>query len=578
MVTTVPNETALLYKKSGCFETIQYHKLKQSVEDVADNLRTSGIGKGDSVGIFSVNRPEWAIADLAILKIGGIVVPIYPTLPPVYVKYIINDSKMKLIFVDNEELYSIIESVRAETPLLSNIILFDDAEIRDGKNYMRFTDRQSAASSVNDKDDEVSGDDIATVVYTSGTTGEPKGVMLTHKNIISNAISAKNRFELTSRDVALSYLPLSHMFERTCGYYAILFSGGSIGYAENLTTMVDDLELVRPTMLLVVPRVLEKAYNKVITQVDEGSSLKKFLVYAAVKNLNNYVNLKYKSIKTSFWLRLKCVFYNSFIASKFIKIGGGKLRILASGGAPLDRRIAKIYHILGFNIIEGYGLTETSPIVSCLSMKDKRFGTVGKPLEDVNVKIGDDKEILVQGPNVMRGYLNKPEETAEAIDPDGWFHTGDQGRFDEDGNLIITGRIKELICTSYGKIIASAPIEAKITRSGYISQVVLCGDNKKYLVALIVPDRESIEHYARKCNMNCDDYVLFLKNEKTIDLISAEVKKATADLPSYERVMKFTLIPDEFTVENGMLTPTLKLKRNKIIEEHNDLIESLYGE
>ena len=574
-----PKKRALMYKGEGKkYEAISYGEVDESVTNVAAFLTTLGVEKGDAIAIFSNNRPEWAIADLAVLKRGGIVVAIYPTLPPSQVKYVVNDSRMKLIFVENARLFSIIEGVRTESPRLEKVILFDDSGIAGEKEYVRFEEMKRRRPEVADEGEDVSGTDVATIVYTSGTTGEPKGVVLTHGNIVSNTLSIVKRCRVTHEDVVVSYLPLSHMFERTCGYYAMLFCGASIAFAEDLSTLAEDVATIRPTVLLAVPRVIEKAYDTVVKQVEGSSPLKRLLVSFAIKNLNRYANLTYRGMRVPVGLRAKCAVCNTFVASAFRKIAGGRLRIIASGGAPLDQKIAKVLHILGFNLMEGYGLTETSPIVCCHTLDDRKLGTVGKPLDGIDVVIGENDEILVKGPNVMRGYLNKPDETADVIDEDGWFHTGDRGRLDEDGNLIITGRIKELIVTSYGKNVASASIEAQITKSRYVAQAVLYGDKKKYIVALIVPDREGLRSYAQERGIDFDSFSELLEKDEIREVIRHDIEEATADLAPYEKIKAFALIPEEFTVENGMLTPTLKLRRNRIFEKYRQEVDGMYGQ
>jgi len=576
VATRYPNKTALMYKKQGRYSGITYKELRDSVEAVAASIQKLGISNGDTVGIFSYNRPEWAIADLAILKLGGVIVPIYYTLPSSYVKYIMNDSRIKLIFVENAELFSLIESIRNETPDLEKVVLVDDSRISGEKDFLKFDDMKKREYRTLDEGAVVSGNDPATIVYTSGTTGEPKGAILTHGNIVSNALSAINRFGVTSQDVIVSYLPLSHLFERTCGYYTILFAGGTIGYAENLSTVARAVAEIRPTLLIAVPRIIEKVYDESVEKVEKSSFIKRVLLFSAIKNLNRYANLKYKKLKISLGLRMKCGIYNTIVASKFRKLAGGRLRLIASGGAPLNPQIAKVLYILGFNIVEGYGLTETSPMVCSNTVEENRLGTVGKPFDGVEVKIGDNDEILVKGPNVMRGYLNKPEETRRAIDNDGWFHTGDQGRFDEYGNLIVTGRIKEIIVTSYGKNIAPAPIEMKISGSRYIEQVRLCGNKRNCIVALVVPNRESVEHYAREKKLSFESYPALLEMDEIKELINHEIEETTADLASYERVKAFALLSEGFTVENGMLTPSLKLRREEIGKRYAGLIDTIY--
>ncbi|MDD4856767.1 MAG: AMP-dependent synthetase/ligase, partial [Candidatus Krumholzibacteria bacterium] len=411
---------------------------------------------------------------------------------------------------------------------------------------------------------------------TSGTTGAPKGVVLSHGNITFNAFSALRRFKVTSDDTFLSFLPLCHMIGRTCGYYSMLFAGATIAYAEGISTIVSDVQKIRPTIIIVVPRIVEKIYEAVEQKVMEAPLIRRRLVFAALRSLNERANRLYRGEKVPLSLRVRCALYDRLVASKFRKIAGGRLRLLVSGGAPLDRKLAKTLHVLGFNIIEGYGLTETAPIVCVTTLEDICLGTVGKPLDGVDVKIGESDEILVRGPNLMCGYFNMPEETAKAIDGDGWFHTGDQGRFDARGNLVITGRLKELIVTSYGKKVAPAPIEAEIIRSPYIDQVLLYGDNRKFIAALVVPRREMIERYAREKGIAAADYAELLARRGIRDLIAQEVERATAELAPFEKVRAFELLAEGFTVENELLTPTLKLRRKKIVERYGNAIDALY--
>jgi long-chain acyl-CoA synthetase len=405
----------------------------------------------------------------------------------------------------------------------------------------------------------------------------PKGVVLTHGNIVSNALSAIKKYDLAADDVVLSYLPLAHMFERTCGYYTMVFTGGRIGYAENLTTVAEDAEEIRPTVVLAVPRVIEKVHDTAVRKVESRSAFMQHLVTFAVRNLNEYANLRYRNERIPLWLKLKCAISRARVASKFKKLGGGRIRLIVSGGAPLNRKIAKMFYILGFNIVEGYGLTETSPVVTCNGVEDNRLGTVGRPFEGVQVRIGEDDEILVKGPNVMKCYFKRSEETARVIDQDGWFHTGDQGRFDDAGNLIISGRIKELIVTSGGKKIIPSPIEARICMSPHIDQAMLCGDRRNYLVAILSLKRESIEQYAAKKSISSESYPSLLRTEEIRELIRDEIREATGELASYERVKAFALVDEEFSIENELLTATLKLRRGKVMDTYSNLIDAMYS-
>lgn len=516
------------------------------------------------------------MADLAILKLGGIVVPIYHNLPDCLVKYIVNDSKTKLLFVENAQLFALVSNIRNEMPGLGKIIVFDNSGISDNSEFLRFNDLKNSSYEVTDKVPEISRNDIATFVYTSGTTGEPKGVILTHNNIISNVLPAIKRFKINSKDIFISFLPLCHMFERTSGYYSMLFAGATIAYVESLATVILDVKKVRPTVLIAVPRILEKVYEEVARKVAAGSVIQRKLVSGTIRNINQYNNLKNRKRKISLWLIMKRWFYKVLVIAKFKKIAGGRLRVVVSGSASLNKKIAKIFYSFGFNIMEGYGLTETSPIVSSNSFEENRFGTVGKPFENVMVKIGENDEILVKGPNLMVGYLNKPEEAKKVIDNEGWFHTGNQGKFDKYSNLIITGRIKELIVTSYGKNIAPAPIEQKLSESKYIEQIMLYGDKKKCIVALIVPKRKSIENYGKENDIRFSSYAALLHTAEINKLIAKEIEKSNDCFATYEQVKSFALLAENFTVENGLLTPTLKVRRKEIVKKYYDLIESLY--
>ncbi len=574
-----PSRIALMYKQDGKYVNITYQQLSDYVDAVAFNLKKLGINRGDSVGIYSYNRPEWVMTDLAVLKLGGVVVPIYHVMTPFYIKYMINDAKIKLLFVENAALYQKLESIQSEVPILKNVALFDPSGMNNNKTYLKFDDIKKVPDTTLQTSgftSQVLADDIATIVYTSGTTGEPKGVVLTHYNIVSNALAGIERFSVNENDVMLSYLPLSHMFERTGGYYVMMFSGGAIGYAENFSTIVLDIGEVQPTILVALPRVLEKAYETAVQKVASGPWIQRKLVTSAIKNLNRYYNLNYKKKPIPRILKIKCNIYDKLVASKFRKIAGGRLRVMVSGGAPLNKQIAKIYHILGLNICEGYGLTETAPVISSTFIDDNRLGTVGKPFPDVQIKIGDNQEILVKGPNLMLGYHNKPDETRKAIDQGGWFHTGDQGKLDKDGNLIITGRIKELIVTSYGKNIPPIPIEEKICRCGYIEQVMLYGDKKNFIVALVVPNKKLIEYYARSNKISCENYTELCASNDIKTFLTNEIENATTDLAPYEKIKAFTIIPEGFNIDNGMLTPTLKLRRNKVLEKYKPLIEAMY--
>lgn len=586
------DKPALRFKGAdGEYRSVSYRDLAAAVDRLTASLRRLGVGKGDRVAIFAYHGPEWVMADLASLELGAVIVPLYHTLSPAAAKYILNDSTCKLVFVENKQLLDVIESIRGEVPSLEHVVVFDETGIESGGAYLKFSELEAprgveapgarsgstGAESAGGALPPVSSGDPATIVYTSGTTGSPKGVVLSHGNIVFDAFAAVRRFEVVPDDVFISFLPLCHMFERTCGYYTMLFAGATIGYAEGVSTIVSDVQKIRPTIIIVVPRIVEKIYEAVERKVTEAPLFRRSLVYSAVKCLNERVNRLYRGEPVPLHLRLRSALCDRFVAAKFRQIAGGRLRLLVSGGAPLDRKLAKTLRVLGFNIVEGYGLTETAPIVCTGALDGHRLGTVGKPLDGVELKIGEWDEILVRGPNLMCGYFNLPDETAKAIDGEGWFHTGDQGRLDERGNLVITGRLKELIVTSYGKKVAPVPIEAEIAKSPYVDQVVLFGDNRKFIVALVVPLRDAIERHAREKGISAGDYPALLARREISDLIAAEIERSTVDLTPFEKVRAFQLLPDGFTVANELLTPTLKLRRKKIVERHRDAIDALYA-
>ncbi len=564
-----------MYWDGGRHVTITYADLAGAIDVAAKRLAAFGLKKGDAVGIMSSNRPQWVVADLAVLALGGIVVPIYNTLHPDQVKYIINDSGMRMLFVGDAGLFAGIAGIRSECDGLEEVIFLDDWGIRFGR-----TDAASKSGWARGRDSwpEMEATDVATIVYTSGTTGEPKGVILTHANIVSNARALIERHGISRGDSILSYLPLSHMLERTCGHYSFLFAGAAIAYAESRATIIRDLASVRPTVLIAVPRVLEKAYIAARARIEHGSRIKRCFVLRTIAVLNERANRLYRGESVPAWLRARSWVYDVLIASRFRKIAGGRVRLMVSGGAPLDRQIAKTLRVLGFGVVEGYGLTETSPVVTCGCTEDYRLGTVGKPLTGVEVRITDDGEILVRGPNVMKGYLNKPDETAMVLGGDGWLHTGDLGELDDDGNLVVTGRIKELIVTSYGKNIVPTPVEDRIMRSPYVSQAIILGDNRKAIVALIVPDREEVERYAGEHDVTWSSYESLLEHYAIRKLMSCEVERANEHSASYERVTKFALLSDQFSQENGLLTPTMKIRRKAVAETYRDRIELLYEE
>jgi long-chain acyl-CoA synthetase len=577
-------KTALRHKAGGVWRDISYSELSRKIDEVAAAIAELGIGKGDRVAIFSYNRPEWVMVDMACLKLGAWVIPVYHTLPAETVAYILKDSEAKLLFVEKPELFKTAQEAVGKAPRLKDVVTFFDAPVgallhatvRDFNTLLR-TGSDIISRCAQKPLPKIDPQDVATVIYTSGTTGEPKGVMLTHANIASNVLYANELFNINDKDVFVSYLPLCHAFERTAGYYTIIFAGGQIAYVQSLDTLAADVRAVRPTVLITVPRMLEKVAEAVQAQLEAGSRLKRAMAFSAIRTYNRYRYLKDRGEPIPLFMKLRRRVFKPLVVDKFHEISGGRMRVIVSGSAPLGRRLARILHNLEFAVAEGYGLTEAAPVVAATPPDEFRIGTVGKPLKYVEVRIGPNDEILVRGPNVMKGYLNKPEATAQAIDAEGWLHTGDQGKLDKDGNLTITGRIKELIVTSYGKNVAPSPIEEEITSSRYIEQAMVFGDRCSYLTALVVPRRSTVEEYARQHGIRAASYEQLLRDERIQKLVEQEVIRKTAVLAPFEQVKAAAIVAEPFTVENDLLTPTLKLRRPRIVERWKELITATYA-
>jgi long-chain acyl-CoA synthetase len=586
VVRKFPDRPALMRKVSGKYESTSYRQLSQAVDEVAAGLAERGVRQKTMVGIYSYNRPEWVITDLAVAKLGAVLVPIYHTVGSDAVRYILKDAGVTHLIVESAELFANVVRILPDSgPLKDVVTLFrKDCESRAGKELLCFESlRASGAEALTRNPDlaragEGGPDDLLTVVYTSGTTGEPKGAMLTHRNILSNVQTAIPLFNVNENDVFVSFLPLCHLFERTCGYYVVLMAGGTIAYAESLQTIRDDVQLVKPTVMILVPRVIEKVYNTVREKVLTGPALNRMLMVATLRTYSTCAKHKASGKPLGPWLSFKRWILGRLVVKKLVHLGGGRLRLMVSGGAPLDRRLARTVRNLGFNLLEGYGLTETSPVVSACVPGQERVGTVGRPFAGVEVRIGPNDEILVRGPNVMKGYLNKPKETAEAIDPEGWFHTGDQGRFDAEGNLVITGRIKELIVTAYGKNVAPVAVEQALLGCKYVEQVMVYGDRKPFLTALIVPSPLALQAFGREKGLKSDKVTDLIQEPAVQELYGAEVRRALSGFAQYEQVHRFKLVPEPFTVENGLLTASLKMKRPQISATYKTQIEALYEE
>ncbi|HWA16928.1 MAG TPA: long-chain fatty acid--CoA ligase [Gemmatimonadales bacterium] len=574
---------AMRIKKDGKWQGISYATTRQQVEWLAAGLRELGVQPGDRVALLSENRPEWAIADFACLSIRCADVPIYPTLPSGQIAYILRDSGATALIVSSRTQLEKIQALNlAEAcPALKQIIALD-ADCA-GKGVLLFGEvlergKASAAKYPQWKAEalQVTAGDLATLIYTSGTTGDPKGVMLTHGNLTSNVVSGLKVLGLRESDECLSFLPLSHVFERMAGHYCMWQSGCIINYAQSVDTVSADLLEIMPTVVLSVPRLYEKIYARVLENASSGIKRKIFMwSRKAGEAWADYV-IAGKPVPRS--VGLKKAIGDTLVFRKLRARTGGKLRFFVSGGAPLSAEIAKFFFAAGLPIYEGYGLTETSPVIAVNGTGAIRIGTVGKPIPGVEVKIAPDGEILSRGPHIMAGYYNKPEATKEAIDPDGWFHTGDIGLIDADGYLRITDRKKDIIVTAGGKNIAPQPIENRVKTNRFILNAVMIGDRRKFPLMLVVPNMDNVRTWAATKALTTGTNPELLALPEVHEKIDREVKKSLRDLAHFEMPKKIVIIEKDFTIEGGELTPTLKVKRRVVEKNYQVQIESAYAD
>ena len=574
---------ALQVKIDGKWVPISHRTLAERVRHTALGLRALGLKRGDRVGILSTNRPEWAIADFGCLNAQMADVPIYPTLPAEQVAYILRDSGAAAVMVgDTTQLEKIVE-MRKDLPDLRYVITFAtargaaDMTLADVEQKGKATETPAIVAQYRKDALDVQPHELATIIYTSGTTGPPKGVMLTHDNLFSNVEASRQVLPFGRSEVSLSFLPLSHIFERMAGHYLMQSVGASIAYAESNETVPDNIAEVRPSFVLSVPRLYEKFYARVLENALAGSAVKKQIFFWARGVADRWSERTLAKRPVGLLLGLQYRIAQRLVFSKLRARMGGRLRVFVSGGAPLAPEINKFFYSAGLMILEGYGLTETSPVIAVNSPENFRIGTVGKPIAGVEVTIAADGEILARGPGIMKGYFNNPTATAEAIDAEGWFHTGDIGEL-RDGFLAITDRKKDIIVTAGGKNIAPQPIENAVKTNKYVSQAVMIGDKRKFPVLLIVPNFEQLEKWAKRANMIWTDRAQLLGITAVKEKLDREVKGALTGLARFEMPKKIALLEHDFTIERGELTPTLKVKRRVIDKQYKALIDSLYVE
>ena len=576
------DRTAYMYKKDGAYQSISFNETKDWVHKIAGGLAALGIQAGEKVALLSENRIEWAFTDYATLTIRTVNVPIYPSLIPSQIEYMLRDSESKVVFCSNMGQYEKLDSIRNNCPDLKHIVVFDhESSMKDCQSMSDFMSKGAEYLDANpdyldSERKKINPDDMITIIYTSGTTGEPKGAMLSHNNLISNIKGGLNALDVSEEDVFLSFLPLCHVFERMAGHYLAASTGSTIAYAESIDTVADNMKEVHPSIMTSVPRLYEKIYAKILENVESGPGLKRKIFHWAIGVGREYVNRVMNKESIGSGLQFKRNLAYKLVFSKLAERVGGKLRFFISGGAPLSKEIGEFFGAAGLFIFEGYGLTETSPVI-CVNCTDKfKFGTVGPVIFNVELKIAEDGEILTRGPHVMLGYYNKEAETKEVIDKDGWFYTGDIGFLDEQGMLVITDRKKNILVTSGGKNIAPQGIEGKLVTCKYIEQAVVIGDKRKYCAAVIVPAFEVLEKKANENGWTFDSNESLASLPEVRELVSKDVDSVNDNLSSFESIKDFVLAKQPFSIETGELTPSLKVKRKVVMEKFADDIEKMY--
>lgn len=577
-------EVAYKYKVGDEWKSITYSQVREEVEDVFGGLKKYGLKPQDHVGVMAENSRHWAMVDYATLSARATLTTIYPSLTTKQAKWIILHSECKFLFVGTEKEAKKILPVFDSLPKVQKVFVINDDSINH-PDFLPFSDliekgKQYISQYPTEFEKDIKSvkpEDIATLIYTSGTTGVPKGVMLTHKNIVANVLDSLQALNISTKDSMLSFLPLSHSFERTGGHFCPFAEGATVCYAENILKVAQNIVEVRPTMMMTVPRLLEKIYTKITSKLQKESKIKQNLFSWALDVGEKVFKLENSGQKVGFFLRQKHKMANKLVFSKIQEKVGGRLRYMVSGGAPLPEKVALFLNSAGVTVQEGYGLTETSPVLSANRLGANKIGTVGPPLETVRTRIASDGELLVKGPNVMKGYYKNEEETHKAIDDDGWFHTGDIAKIDEDGYIKITDRKKHIIVTAGGKNVAPQQMEGILVTSKWIEQVVIVGDDRKYLGALVVPSFPNLEEWAVEEGIDYDSKEDLINHPKVKAIYDNTIKDSMDGFAQFEKVRKYKLLTKEFTIEDGELTPSLKIKRNVVLKKYADKIDEMYS-
>ncbi|PSR56014.1 long-chain fatty acid--CoA ligase [Adhaeribacter arboris] len=568
-----PQTDCLAAKINGAWQTQSTQQVKDAVDKFSLGLLANGIKKNDKIALVSFNRPEWIIADLGIQQMGAVSVPMYPTITEEDYRYIFKEAEVKLILVSDEKLYNRVSAATAQIEGIQGIYSFD--HLTGVKHWSEISDQYKAVSAAELEASKaaITSKDLFTIIYTSGTTGNPKGVMLTHHNIVSNYTSCQPYVPVNNQHRALSFLPLCHIYERMLSVLYIA-EGVSIYYAESIEKVADNLREVKPHVFATVPRLLEKVYDKIVAKGRELTGVKKSLFFWALE-----LGLKYDVRGTSAWYNAQLAIANKIIFNKWREALGGNVIAIVSGGAALQPRLARVFGAANIRVMEGYGLTETSPVIAVNrhNPEDHMIGTVGPPVDDIEVKIAEsDGEILTRSASVMKGYYKHPEQTAEVIDADGWFHTGDIGELVEGKYLRITDRKKEMFKTSGGKYIAPQLIENKLKESVLIEQVMVIGDGRKFASALIVPSFPDLREWCRLHNIPYTTDAEMIKHPEVLAKYDKEVKKYNEHFAQWEQIKRHELLSKLWSIESGELTAKLSLKRKVILQNNQELIEKIY--
>ncbi len=575
------DKVAYAHREGSSWRTCTHDQLRDQVEAFADGLLRLGITPGQRVGIVSENRTEWIVADFAMAGMGIVDVPVFPTLTPQQEQYIFENCQAVAVIVSNAAQLTKILAVWDQLPEVKWVITINRLDSADERviSMSKVMEISRAATTAeerrnlyHERSSMVRPEDLLTLIYTSGTTGNPKGVMLTHRNLLSNVDAATRAIELFDRDVLLSYLPMCHSYERMAGYYLAFTAGCTVYIAESIESVAELMREVRPTIMTSVPRLFERIKARVLGAVERDTAVKRKIFQWALK-----IGRKTVRGSSSPLVAIQYALADRLVFSKIRARVGGRLRFFVSGGAALGVEVGTFFQIMGIRIVEGYGLTETSPVIAVHRLEDIVLGTVGQPLDNVSVRIADDGEILARGPNVMKGYWNDVASTQETIDSEGWLHTGDIGELDARGHLHITDRKKNIFVTSGGKNIAPQPIEALVQQSPFVDQVMMIGDGREYCTALIVPDMDYVRQWASERGLSLTESDRASSSEDLHRAIEADLTRRQREISKYERVRRFRILSEPFTVDNGLMTPTLKVKRKAVAERYASIIEELYA-